>query len=35
MLYFAWFVVDYSNKEALNALLDSAKEIAKAESVCN
>ncbi|HDB1138391.1 TPA: lipid II:glycine glycyltransferase [Staphylococcus aureus] len=25
------FVVDYSNKEALNALLDSAKEIAKAE----
>ncbi|BCN89166.1 lipid II:glycine glycyltransferase [Staphylococcus argenteus] len=25
------FVVDYSNKEALNALLESAKEIAKAE----
>lgn len=25
------FVVDYSNKEALNALLDSTKEIAKAE----
>ncbi|UXT30073.1 lipid II:glycine glycyltransferase [Staphylococcus aureus] len=25
------FVVDYSNKEALNALLDSAKKIAKAE----